>query len=232
MTGDLLIQDRNATLAYPDRKILSGLNGEYRRGERWVVIGTNGAGKSTFLKSVLDSSLVTEGRRVVTCPTSKISYMAQNPRFLITIPCTVRDFLLSSLALTLGQNAVTRENLDRMEFILSRIGLRDKAHDSISTLSGGQMQRLCFGRALLLNSEVLLLDEPFAAVDPDSKDLLRTLIDELRSSTLQILVLHDPLDVLAVRGQILRAHEGRLDRLTEEDYRHWQRRRLDVVTFH
>lgn len=232
VSGLVMMQDQDVVLAYPDHTVLSRLNGEYRRGERRVLIGANGSGKSTFLKGILDPSLVTAGCRSVMCASSRISYLPQNPRVLMTVPCSARDFLLSSFVLTLGQRAATTEELRRIDLVLQRIGLAERADDSIARLSGGQMQRLCFGRALLLQSEILLLDEPFSAVDPESKELLLGLLDELRAQTLQFLVLHDPLDVLSMGAPILRASDGRLEPVNEDDYRRWQKRRFDVVAFH
>lgn len=234
--SDVLLQDRDVALAYPARRVLEGLTAEYRRGERFVLIGANGSGKSTFLKAVVDPSLIAEGRRTVTVPAERISHLPQQSaygaRSSMGVPCSVRDFLVSSYVLTLGQRAAAAEDVARVDAVLDRLGLAARARDPISTLSGGQMQRLCFGRALLLRSEILLLDEPFSAIDSDSKELLRSLLDELRAATLQILVLHDPLDVLSIGAPILRAVDGRLERVSEDEYRRWQQRRFDVVTFH
>lgn len=227
---EVLWRDRDVTLAYPRRPVMSGLNGDYRRGERWVLIGANGSGKTTFLRAAIEPRLVTSGRREISCLPSKISYLPQSPRLAWGVPCSARDFLLSSFTMTIGRRAASEFERSRIDEMLDKVGLTGMAQEPVATLSGGQVQRLCFARALLLHAEILLLDEPFAAIDPESKNALLTLLDEIQPSTLQLLVLHDPLDVLTVGAPILRAADGSLETVSGDAYRRLHQRTLDVVS--
>lgn len=227
--SEILWRDQDLRLGYPGRRVLEGLNGEYRRGERWILVGPNGSGKSTFLRSALDRALVQGGRRDVGCGVDRISFLSQNPRLSWSIPCTARDFLLASLAATRGQRALAAKDLARIDELIARVGLGGREALLTSELSGGQAQRLAFARALLLDSEILLLDEPFSAIDPESKQDLQRLLDETRAATLQFLVLHDPLDVLSSSGDLLQVNDGGVRPLLRDDYRRARERQLDVV---
>lgn len=227
--SEILWQDRDLSLGYGERTVLSGLNGDYARGERWVLVGPNGAGKSTFLRSVFDRDLKLRGDRKIHCRADRVSFLSQNPRVSWSIPSTVRDHLLSSLAVTRGQAALGAADFARVDELIRRVGLAGRERAFTSELSGGQAQRLAFARALLLDAEILLLDEPFSAVDPDSKAELQALLDEMRPRTLQILVLHDPLDVLACACPLLQVSGGQVKKLSGEDYRRARERQFDVV---
>lgn len=225
-----LIVDQNSSLGYGPRAVLQNLQGEYHRGERWVLVGANGAGKSTFLQAVFRSNLVLDGQRVCRVPAHRIAFLPQMPRLSWGLPCSVRDFLVSSLAVIKPfWQSVGADDLNRLDLLLEKTGLTSVQHHSVSELSGGQAQRVLFARALFLKAEILLLDEPFSAVDSASKNELRALLDECRESTLQMIVLHDPFDVVAAQAPILHLRDGQITRETPEDFRRLQQRNFDVV---
>ncbi|MBX2989067.1 MAG: ATP-binding cassette domain-containing protein [Bdellovibrionaceae bacterium] len=229
-TQGIFLRDRDVALGYPGRRLVSSLSGDYGRGDRWVVVGPNGAGKSTFLRAVLDPSLVQSGSRQCSVAPARIAWLTQMPKLSWSVPCTVREFLLASLAVVKSSwRAVSPADEKRVDEVLARVGLSDRAHQAIAQLSGGQAQKLLFGRALLLNAEILLLDEPFSAVDTASKKDLWALLEECRPRTLQILVLHDPFDIIAAQAPVLRLHEGHSHILTPEEFRRVQERNFNVV---
>ena len=181
-------------------------------GEIVAIIGGSGCGKSTLLRAVAGLDRATAGSIVlddikIMAPHEKIGIIFQEPRLLPWL--SVADnigFGLSELP------AVTRR--ERVARALARVGLSDKAQAWPRELSGGQAQRVAIARALVAQPEVLLLDEPFSALDAftrrDLQDHLLDLWADMRPTL--ILVTHDVDEavVLADRVLVMRPRPGRL----------------------
>lgn len=226
----IISRDEDLVLAYGSRSVLSGISLELRAGERWVVIGANGAGKSTYLRSYVQPSLIRGGRRELSLAPAARVLLSQQARLSWSVPCSARDFLLNSLALKRGvfarPDARERAAVDEA---LVGAGLSDRAERPLAELSGGQTQKLLLARALLLEARLLLLDEPFSAVDADGKEDLWRRLDACLPGTCQLLVLHDVFDILRARGRLLEAADGTLRERSWDDFRRRQERNLDVV---
>jgi sulfonate transport system ATP-binding protein len=208
----MLVLDR-VSKTYPNGvHALERFSAEIRRGEIVAIIGGSGCGKSTLLRAVagLDratSGTVTLDDTAIVAPHAKIGVIFQEPRLLPWL--RVADnigFGLSELPA-----AIRRE---RMARALNRVGLADKADAWPRELSGGQAQRVAIARALVPQPEVLLLDEPFSALDAFTRrDLQDHLLDLWADSrpTL-VLVTHDVDEavVLADRVLVMRPRPGRL----------------------
>lgn len=228
--GPFLSRDRDLALAYDARPVLRDLHLEFRRGERWVLLGPNGAGKSTYLKSFLQPGLVRGGQRECAVAPSARVLLSQQSRLSWSVPCRVREFLISSLALNRGIFAkLETAELQRIDEALADAGLSSVAGQFLAELSGGQVQKLLLARALLMNAEMLLLDEPFSAIDRDGKEELWRRLDQCLPSTCQILVLHDVLDILRSKARLLEAREGSLREIPFDEYRSTQERLFNVV---
>ena len=191
---------------------LERFSAEINLGEIAAVIGGSGCGKSTLLRAIagLDratSGSVTLDNEAIAAPHAKIGIIFQEPRLLPWL--SVADnigFGLSDLAGNLRRERVARA--------LDRVGLADKAQAWPRELSGGQAQRVAIARALVPQPEVLLLDEPFSALDAFTRrDLQDHLLDLWADSrpTL-VLVTHDVDEavVLADRVFVMRPRPGRL----------------------
>jgi sulfonate transport system ATP-binding protein len=182
------------------------------QGEIVAIIGGSGSGKSTLLRAVAGLDRASHGRIAVdgddvTAPHEKIGIIFQEPRLLPWL--SVADnvgFGLSELP--------KREREGRAAAALQRVGLADKATAWPRELSGGQAQRVAIARALVPQPEVLLLDEPFSALDAftrrDLQDHLLDLWADTRPTLL--LVTHDVDEavVLADRVLVMRPRPGRL----------------------
>lgn len=191
---------------------LENFSARIRPGEIVAIIGGSGCGKSTLLRAISGLDRATTGSVTlddisITAPHEKIGIIFQEPRLLPWL--SVADnigFGLSDLPSAERKQRVTRA--------LARVGLADKADAWPRELSGGQAQRVAIARALVPSPEVLLLDEPFSALDAftraDLQDHLLDLWADTRPTL--ILVTHDVDEavVLADRIVVMRPRPGRL----------------------
>ena len=182
------------------------------RGEIVAVIGGSGCGKSTLLRAIAGLDRASRGSitlddDLITAPHGKIGIIFQEPRLLPWL--SVADNVAFGLA-----GLPKRERAGRVAKALDRVGLADKARVWPRELSGGQAQRVAIARALVPQPEVLLLDEPFSALDAftrsDLQDHLLDLWADARPTL--ILVTHDVDEavVLADRIVVMRPRPGRL----------------------
>ncbi|KJC53942.1 nitrate ABC transporter ATPase [Bradyrhizobium sp. LTSP849] len=185
---------------------------DVRQGEIVAIIGGSGCGKSTLLRAIagLDrasSGTVTLDGEAIASPHAKIGIIFQEPRLLpwLSVANNI-GFGLADVPATGRREKVARA--------LARVGLADKAQAWPRELSGGQAQRVAIARALVPQPEVLLLDEPFSALDAftrrDLQDHLLDLWADMRPTL--ILVTHDVDEavVLADRVLVMRPRPGRL----------------------
>src|ERR671912_2416950 len=185
------------TLGYGRRPAVHHLDGEIVAGSLMAVVGPNGAGKSTLLKGIVGTLKPLEGRIDLTGPSSGIAYLPQAAEIDRSFPLSVYDLVAMGLWTRSGLfGGISARDRTQVEEALAAVGLVGFERRPLSTLSGGQMQRALFARLLLQDAPVILLDEPFTAIDAkttaDLLDLVRRWHDESRTV---IAVLHD-LDVV------------------------------------
>jgi sulfonate transport system ATP-binding protein len=191
---------------------LEGVSLTVNPGEIVAVIGGSGSGKSTLLRAISGLDTPSTGRVVldgeqVTEPHEKIGIVFQEPRLL--------PWLSVAQNVAFGLEDKPRSEREaRVATALHRVGLAEKASVWPRELSGGQAQRVAIARALVPRPEVLLLDEPFSALDAftrtDLQDHLLDLWADLKPTL--VLVTHDVEEaiVLADRIIVLRPHPGRV----------------------
>jgi sulfonate transport system ATP-binding protein len=208
----MLVLDRVGKV-YPNGvHALERFSAEIGRGEIVAIIGGSGCGKSTLLRAIAGLDRATSGTvmldgAAITAPHAKIGIIFQEPRLLPWL--SVADnigFGLSDLPAETRREKVARA--------LARVGLADKADAWPRELSGGQAQRVAIARALVPQPEVLLLDEPFSALDAFTRRDLQDHLLDLWTDTRPTLVLvtHDVDEavVLADRVLVMRPRPGRL----------------------
>jgi sulfonate transport system ATP-binding protein len=198
---------------YPNGvRALDGVNIEVEPGEVVAVVGGSGCGKSTLLRAISGLDTPSQGRVVldgvdIKSPQEEIGIIFQEPRLLPWL--TVADNVGFGL-----EHRPRAERRERVAKALARVGLTDKADMWPRELSGGQAQRVAIARALVPRPEVLLLDEPFSALDAftrtDLQDHLLDLWSEDRPTL--ILVTHDVEEaiVLADRILVMKPRPGRI----------------------
>jgi sulfonate transport system ATP-binding protein len=191
---------------------LAGISLEVELGEIVAVIGGSGSGKSTLLRAVAgldppsEGAVLLDGERI-RAPHEKIGIIFQEPRLLPWLK------VADNVGFGLGSRP-RRERAQRVAAALKRVGLSDKAAMWPRELSGGQAQRVAIARALVPRPEVLLLDEPFSALDAFTRaDLQDHLLDLWADAkpTL-VLVTHDVDEavVLADRVMVMCPRPGRI----------------------
>ena len=165
MTCALLF--RGLTLGYDRNPAVYRLDGEIAAGSLTAVVGPNGAGKSTLLKGVVGTIRPLAGRVAFgTFARSDIAYLPQQSDIDRSFPLSVVDLVAMGLWREIGAFGPLRAgNRARVADAISAVGLVGFESRPIGSLSGGQMQRVLFARLLLQDARLVLLDEPFSAVD-------------------------------------------------------------------
>ena len=198
---------------YPNGvRALDGVTFDVTPGEIVAIVGGSGCGKSTLLRAISGLDTPSQGRvlldgEAVTQPHEKIGMIFQEPRLLPWL--TVAENVGFGI-----EDRPRSQRAARAAGALTRVGLSEKAEAWPRELSGGQAQRVAIARALVPRPQVLLLDEPFSALDAftraDLQDHLLDLWADLRPTL--ILVTHDVDEavVLADRIMVMRPRPGRI----------------------
>jgi zinc/manganese transport system ATP-binding protein len=157
----------NVTLGYDRHPAVHHLKGEVAPGALVAVIGPNGAGKSTLLRGIVGILKPLSGAiHLGGIDPRDIAYLPQTAEIDRSFPISVFDFVGTGLWRGIGLfGGLGRAAREKIRHAIAAVGLSGFENRQIGTLSGGQMQRVLFARVLLQNARVIVLDEPFNAVD-------------------------------------------------------------------
>jgi zinc/manganese transport system ATP-binding protein len=194
--ADACITFRDLTLGYNSHPAVHHLSGAVRRGSLTAVVGSNGSGKSTLMKGVVGMLKPMAGSVNVT-PGTRVAYLPQQSELDRTFPARVVD--LVSLGLwpkrgLLGRH--TAQDRKAVSEALMAVGLEGFEQRPIDTLSGGQLQRALFARVLVQDAELILLDEPFNAIDARTLTDLIALIKRWHGENRTVMVVVHDLDLV------------------------------------
>jgi zinc/manganese transport system ATP-binding protein len=187
----------NLTVSYRRHPALHRVSGHFAQGSLTAVIGPNGAGKSTLLKSLAGLLKPERPARIDRAPGLRLAYLPQRSELDRSFPLDVRDCVLMGLwAQTGALGSTTPAMLVRVDAALEAVGLQGFETRPVGTLSSGQLQRALFARLLVQDANIILLDEPFNAVDSKTTAGLLTLVQEWhRQGRTVVAVLHDDAQV-------------------------------------
>ncbi len=178
----------NLTVGYDRHPVIHHLNMTVEPGQMIALIGPNGGGKSTLLKTIIDQVKPMDGS--ITNSFRKIGYISQLYSTNRDFPVSVGFFVSSALFRQVG--LFGRISKDAVRNALKTVHLEGFQNKYLSTLSGGQFQRVQFARLYLQQPELLLLDEPFSAVDQKTTAELIELLKEWNSRGKTVIaVMHD-----------------------------------------
>lgn len=184
------IRLENLTVAYGRHPAVHHLSGCVAPGSLTAVVGPNGAGKSTLLRTIAGLQRPSEGRVLLS---GRVALLPQAAAIDRAFPIACRDVVLFGMWPRLGPfGAAGAADLHRAEEALAAVGLSGFARRPVGSLSAGQFQRLLFARLLVQDAPILLLDEPFTAVDArTAADLLAILRRWHGEGRTILAVLHD-----------------------------------------
>ncbi len=198
-SSNLAVDIRGLRRAFGGRVVLDSLDLTVRRGEFVAMLGRSGSGKSTILRALAGLDLEAEGETRVA---EQRAVVFQSPRLF---PWKrVHD----NVTLGLDGDDVTA----RAESALREVGLANHLRAWPGTLSGGEAQRVALARALVREPDLLLLDEPFGALDALTRIKMQTLLGELcrRHQPAVLLVTHDVDEALQLADRIVVLTDGRI----------------------
>lgn len=213
--GGLVV--RNLRKSYKKRPIIRDVSMELRRGEVVALLGPNGSGKTTCFYSI--AGLVTpeggevliDGIDVTTLPMYRrarlgIGYLPQEVSIFRGL--SVEDNILAVLEITVRDSRKRRE---RLEELLSEFSITHLRHAPALALSGGERRRVEIARCLAADPKYLLLDEPFAGVDPIAVAEIRHLVQDLKSRGIGVLITdHNVRETLEIVDRAYILHDGKV----------------------
>jgi zinc transport system ATP-binding protein len=197
-----IIEVKNLSIRYGETEAISDISFNVERGDFIGLVGPNGGGKTTLAKAMLGLLPIYSGKISLFGQTintfsnfKKIGYLPQkhtsiNPLF----PASVREvILLGTLSTKAWPKKINRSDWQKVEKLLKDFGIADLKDKLISELSGGQQQKVMLARALVSEPELLILDEPSTALDPDSREQFFTHLKKLNNQKkiTIILITHD-----------------------------------------
>ena len=184
-------------------------------GERIAIVGPSGAGKSTLLNLIAGFVLPTQGNIWLNGENHTCSAPYERPVSMLFQENNLFPHLTVQQNLALGLKTslkLTALEQDQIERVADAVGLTSFLSRLPNSLSGGQKQRVALARCLLRDKPILLLDEPFSALDPELRMEMLNLIDELchsKNLTL-LLVTHQPSELMGKVDRMLRIENGRI----------------------
>ncbi|MGA0073661.1 MAG: LPS export ABC transporter ATP-binding protein [Flavobacteriaceae bacterium] len=203
------------TKSYRGRKVVKGISLEVNQGEIVGLLGPNGAGKTTSFYMIVglikpnSGHIYLDDKDITTFPMYRraqhgIGYLAQEASVFRKM--SVEDNILSVLELTSWSK---QEQLNKMEALIEEFGLGHIRKNRGDLLSGGERRRTEIARALATDPKFILLDEPFAGVDPVAVEDIQKIIDQLRSKNIGILITdHNVQETLAITERSYLMFEG------------------------
>ncbi|MDE3121793.1 MAG: metal ABC transporter ATP-binding protein [Paracoccaceae bacterium] len=189
-----LLSADDVAVRFGGATVLDGVSLSIEAGEIVTVIGPNGSGKSTLMRALLGIVPVNRGR-VVHSPGLRIGYVPQRLAIDRGLPMPVGRFL----------SLPRRHSAAKAAAALARVGMAGMETRAMSDLSGGQFQRVLLARALLMQPQILILDEPTQGLDQPGEAAFYRLIDEVRKETgcAVLMVSHDLHVVMAASDRVI-----------------------------
>ena len=191
-----MIAARGLTKRFGAKRVLDSVDLDVPRGGFALVIGPNGSGKTTLLRLVAGLAAPTGGELRVDVERARLGYLGHEP--LVYRELTA----LENLDLY-GRLYRVPERRERIGMLLERFGLWEARRERAGSFSRGMLQRLALCRTLLHEPDLLLLDEPFTALDAEGAGLLERELEELHRSRTFVVATHDPARFAGLAGASL-----------------------------
>jgi heme exporter protein A len=180
-----VIRARGLEKRYGARRVLAGLSFDVAAGEALLVTGPNGSGKTTLLRLLAGLAAPTRGTLELELPRGRVGYLGHEP-------LVYRDLTALENLELYGRLYRVPERRERMGMLLERFDLWAARNDRVASYSRGMVQRLALCRSLLHDPDLLILDEPHAALDADGAELLDAEFAERGGRRTLVVATHDP----------------------------------------
>lgn len=201
---------KNLTKKYGEQWALNNISFSINQGEVVGLLGPNGAGKSTLMKSITNAIIPDNGEILVNNSSvilnpigtkSKIGFLQENnPLYMDMYVKEYLHFVMN----------IRREKKERVEEVITQVGLTTEQHKKIHQLSKGYKQRVGLAQAILSKPEILILDEPTNGLDPNQIIEIRELIREIAKDTTIILSTHIMQEVEALCSRVILLNKGEI----------------------
>lgn len=204
---EMILECNNVTLGYENRIVAKNLNFTVHKGEYLCIVGENGTGKSTLIKTLLGLISPIEGKITVNVGKSLkgIGYLPQQTQAQKDFPASVWEVVLSGV-LNTGHKRPFYSREDKAEAMsnLKKLGIAHLKRQCYRELSGGQQQRVLLARALCATDSALILDEPVTGLDPAAaKEFYETIKGLNKEGVTIVMVTHDIKNALNYATHIL-----------------------------
>jgi len=218
--SQVVLSATNLVKRYGDKVAVAGIDLEVRPSEVVGLLGPNGAGKTTTFNMIAGSVRPSEGKIFLGDTDITESPMYRRARMGITyLPQEASIFRKLTVADNIGAILETVESnrarrKERLAELLAELGLTEKANRKGADLSGGERRRVEITRALVLNPQFMLLDEPFAGVDPIAVIDIQKIIEQLRSRDIGVIITdHNVRETLSICDRAYIIKDGEILRL-------------------
>jgi phospholipid/cholesterol/gamma-HCH transport system ATP-binding protein len=219
--AELALSLDNVSLGYGDFTVLAGIAMQVRAGQVVAVMGGSGSGKTTLLRAATGQiaaqqvDVLAFGQNVATASPEALRALRKRMGVLFQHGALFTDLnVFENVAFPLREHTDLDEPaiLERVLDKLDAVGLRTAAHLKIAEISGGMARRVALARAVVLEPELILYDEPFAGLDPISMGITARLIRALsdRLGCASVLITHDVAESFAIADQVYLVGQGKL----------------------
>lgn len=225
-----VLEVKDLSFSYPDKSILHRLSFDVDAGDFMCIVGTNGTGKSTLLKLILNQLSPLEGEIKLLGTNSEkyknfasIAYVSQKATNINRdFPATVEEVVSLGLYSKKGLfKRNTKADKKLIDSALERVGMLDYKHRQIGYLSGGQQQRVFIAKALISDPRIIFLDEPTTGIDIRAVDSICCLLGDLNknSGITIVMVTHDISSIIYHSNKILvLSEDGSGEVMTSEEF--------------
>ncbi len=219
--SDKVVEFNNVSLGYGSVTVLEGINASVTPGQVVALMGGSGSGKTTLLRAITGQikaqkgQVVAFGKNLANAKGEPLRELRQRMGVLFQQGALFTDLnVFENVAFplreheNLSESEITSRVLDKLD----AVGLRAAAHLEVSEISGGMARRVALARAIILEPELILYDEPFAGLDPVSLGITAQLIRDLtnRLNCASVLITHDVHESFAIVDQVYMVGGGRL----------------------
>ena len=198
MKNNFIAQIQNLSLDFKGKKLFKNLNFNILENKSTALLGSSGVGKSTLLRCIADLEIenITDGKIILKEGTN-IAWLSQENSLFPWLSILDNVQLYHHL-----KGTKTNQTLQKAKELLNQVNMSDRLNKKTYELSGGQKQRVALARTLMQDANLILMDEPFSALDAITKMQLQDLTCHLLKDKTVVLVTHDPQEAIKLANHI------------------------------